>query len=25
LALLLVSIVTHTQDAGAAQFVYRRF
>jgi len=25
LALLLVSIVTHTQDAGAAQFMYRRF
>jgi alginate O-acetyltransferase complex protein AlgI len=25
LTLLLVSIVTHTQDAGAAQFMYRRF
>lgn len=25
LALLLVLIVTHTQDAGAAQFMYRRF
>jgi alginate O-acetyltransferase complex protein AlgI len=25
LALLLVSIVTHTQDAGTAQFMYRRF
>ena len=25
LTLLLVSIVTHTQDAGVGQFMYRRF